>query len=45
LLLVLASTVNLDVDIFRLLRVWKWDLLFNERRGLTATGHSLSTEE
>jgi hypothetical protein len=26
-----------------LLRVLKWDLLFNERRGLTPTGHSPST--
>jgi hypothetical protein len=29
----------------RLLRVMKWSLLFNKRRGLTNTGHSLSNEE
>jgi hypothetical protein len=27
----------------RLLLVLKWDLIFNERRGLNATGHSPST--
>jgi hypothetical protein len=27
----------------RILRVLKWDLFFNERRGVNTTGHSLST--
>jgi hypothetical protein len=31
--------------LFRLLRVLKWGLLFDKRRGLTTTGHSHSTGE
>jgi hypothetical protein len=53
-LLVLASTVlvsgpvgNFDCTFVptRLLRVLKWGLLFDERRGLTAIGHSPFTGE
>jgi hypothetical protein len=51
LLLVLASTVILGIGIydiffhFRLLRVLKWGLLFDERRALTTTDHSPSIGE
>jgi hypothetical protein len=47
LLLALDSTVNLGfgsifLSFLILLRVLKWGLLFNERQGLTTTGHSLT---
>jgi hypothetical protein len=48
-LLVLASPVILGFGhifvLSRSLRGLKWGLLFDERRGVTNSGHSLSNEE